>query len=158
MLWNKAKGRTRITTVPRLCFIEFLSLMPLTPYSSWPCHPAIATRPLSRHLPLARTTIRHFPHTQYASALRDFTQGSRHRSRLKSRTVASSIPDEVALFLSIHNPSSGTRALDSTQPLRDVSARKLLAGRRERYAHSLTVICEPTVPNSGLQSLLFAQT
>jgi hypothetical protein len=60
-----------------------------------------------------------------------------------SRKVADSSPDEMDIF-SIPNPSSGTMALGSTQPLTEMSTRNLPGGKR-RSAHKadkLSAICE----------------
>jgi hypothetical protein len=58
-------------------------------------------------------------------------------------------PDEVDFF-SLPNPSSCTMALESTQPLSEMSTRNLPGGeggkgRPVRKADSLTAICEPIV-------------
>jgi hypothetical protein len=42
-----------------------------------------------------------------------------------SRKVAGSIPDEITGFFNWHNPSNRTMALESTQPLREMSSRNL---------------------------------
>jgi hypothetical protein len=44
---------------------------------------------------------------------------------LTSRKVASSTPDEVDFFFNLPNPSSRTMALESTQPLTEMSTRNL---------------------------------
>jgi hypothetical protein len=46
-----------------------------------------------------------------------------------------------------HNPSSRTKALESTQPLTEMSIRNLPGGkgRPARGADNLTAICEPMV-------------
>jgi hypothetical protein len=51
------------------------------------------------------------------------------------------------VFFSWPNPSSHTMALESTQPLTDVSTRNLPGGKGQpaHKADSLTAICEPTV-------------
>jgi hypothetical protein len=58
-----------------------------------------------------------------------------------------SIPDEVTGFFNWPNPSSRNMALESTQPLTEMSTRNLLADkwRPARKADNLTAICEPTV-------------
>jgi hypothetical protein len=57
------------------------------------------------------------------------------------------IYDEVIGFLNWPNPSSRTMALESTQPLTEVSTRNLPGGKRRpaRKADNLTAICEPIV-------------
>jgi hypothetical protein len=59
-------------------------------------------------------------------------QGTRERGWLMhyaaSRKVAGSILDEVTGFLNLLNPSSHNMALDSTQPLTEVSTRNLPRG------------------------------
>jgi hypothetical protein len=64
-----------------------------------------------------------------------------------SRKVAGSIPDEIIGFFNWPNPYSRTMALESSQPLTEMSTRNLLGGKRrpERKADNLTAICEPTV-------------
>jgi hypothetical protein len=56
------------------------------------------------------------------------------------------IPDEVDLF-NLPNPSSRTMALGSTQPLREMSTRKLAGGKKRpaRRADNLAAIYEPNV-------------
>jgi hypothetical protein len=56
-----------------------------------------------------------------------------------------SIPDEVIGFLNRPTPSSRNLALDSTQPLTEMSTRNLPGGKEQpaRNANDLTVICEP---------------
>jgi hypothetical protein len=63
-----------------------------------------------------------------------------------SQTVARSSPDDVDFF-NLPSPSSGTMALGSTQPLTEMSTRKLTGGkgRPARKADNLTAICKPTV-------------
>jgi hypothetical protein len=50
-------------------------------------------------------------------------------------------------FFNLPNPSSRTWALESTQPLTEMSIRNLLEGkgRPARKADDLTAICEPAV-------------
>jgi hypothetical protein len=57
-----------------------------------------------------------------------------------------SIPDEVIGFFKI-NPSSRTMALESTQPLTEMSTRNLPGGKERpaRKADNLTAISEPIV-------------
>jgi hypothetical protein len=64
-----------------------------------------------------------------------------------SRKVTGSIPDEIIGFFNLHNLSSRTVALGSTQPLTEMSTRNLLGGkgRPVRKAHNLTATCEPIV-------------
>jgi hypothetical protein len=61
--------------------------------------------------------------------------------------LVSTFPDEVIAFFNLPNPSSRTMALESTQPLTEMSIRNLPGskGRPGRKANSLTDICEPTV-------------
>jgi hypothetical protein len=66
----------------------------------------------------------------------------------KSRKVAVSIP-EVVGFFSLPNSSSRTMAMESTQPLTEMSTRNLpgrvKGGRPARRADNLTAICEVIV-------------
>jgi hypothetical protein len=50
-------------------------------------------------------------------------------------------------FFNLPNPSSRTMALESTQPLTELSTRNLLGGKKRpaRRAHNLAAICEPNV-------------
>jgi hypothetical protein len=66
---------------------------------------------------------------------------------MKKRGHAGSIPDEVTGFFNWPNPSSRTVALGATQPLTEMSTRKLPGGkgRLARKADNLTAICEPIV-------------
>jgi hypothetical protein len=59
------------------------------------------------------------------------------------RMVAGSIPDEAIAFFNWPNPSSRTMALESTQPLTEMTTMNLPGGkwRQERKA-DLTAICE----------------
>jgi hypothetical protein len=63
------------------------------------------------------------------------------------RKVAGSIPHEVIGFFNWPNPSSRTMAMESTQPLAEMSTRNLPGGkgRPARKADNLAVICEPIV-------------
>jgi hypothetical protein len=56
------------------------------------------------------------------------------------------IPDEVDFF-NLSNPSSCTMALGSTQPLTEMSTRKLPGGKKRpgRRADNLAAIYEPNV-------------
>jgi hypothetical protein len=56
------------------------------------------------------------------------------------------IPDEVDFF-NLPNPSSRTMALGSTQPLTEMSTRKLPGGKKRpaRRADNLAAIYEPNV-------------
>jgi hypothetical protein len=52
------------------------------------------------------------------------------------------------VFFNLPNPSSRTMALESTQPLTEMSTRNLPGGgkrRPDRKAYNLTAIFEPTV-------------
>jgi hypothetical protein len=64
-----------------------------------------------------------------------------------SLKVASSIPDEVTGLFNLPNPSSRTMALRSTQPLTEMSTRKLPGGKGgpARKADNLTAVCEPII-------------
>jgi hypothetical protein len=57
-----------------------------------------------------------------------------------------SIPDEVTGFFSWPNPASRTMALESTQPLTEMSTRNLPGGKGRLVcgADNLTAICELT--------------
>jgi hypothetical protein len=61
--------------------------------------------------------------------------------------VAGSIPNEVIAFVSLHNPSSRTTALRSTQSLTEMSTRNLSVdkGQPMLKADNLTAICEPII-------------
>jgi hypothetical protein len=61
-----------------------------------------------------------------------------------SRKIACSIPDEIIEFFNWPNPSSRTMAVESTQPLTEITTRYLpeCKGRPARKA-DLTSICEP---------------
>jgi hypothetical protein len=63
-----------------------------------------------------------------------------------SRKVTGSSSDEVDFF-NLHNPSSRTMDLGSTQPLTEMSTRKLCEGkgRPVRKADNITAICKPIV-------------
>jgi hypothetical protein len=63
------------------------------------------------------------------------TEGHRFESRMK------------LIFLNLHNPSSRTMALGSTQPLTKTSTRNLPGGKKRpaRRADNLAVIYEPYV-------------
>jgi hypothetical protein len=56
------------------------------------------------------------------------------------------VPDEVDFF-NLPNPSSRTMALGSTQPLTEMSTRKLPRGKKRpaRRADKLAAICVPNV-------------
>jgi hypothetical protein len=56
------------------------------------------------------------------------------------------VPDDVDFF-NLHNPSSRTMALGSTQPLIEMRTRNLPGGKKrpERGADNLAAICEPNV-------------
>jgi hypothetical protein len=63
-----------------------------------------------------------------------------------SRKVAGSIPDEVVGFFNWPNPSSHTMALESTQPLTEMSTRNLPGGKgRPARKADLSAICEAIV-------------
>jgi hypothetical protein len=64
-----------------------------------------------------------------------------------SRKVVSSIYLQVIGFFTWSNNSSRTMALESTQPLSEMSTRNLPGGkgRSARKADNLTAICEPIV-------------
>jgi hypothetical protein len=76
--------------------------------------------------------------------------GARGSVVATSRRVTGSSPDEVD-FYNLPNPSSRTVSLGSTQPLTEMSTKKLpggggvKGGRPARKADSLTAICEPIV-------------
>jgi hypothetical protein len=57
------------------------------------------------------------------------------------------IPNEVDFFFNLHNPSSLTRVLASTQPLTEMSNRNFPGGKKRpaRRADNLAAICEPNV-------------
>jgi hypothetical protein len=64
-----------------------------------------------------------------------------------SRKVAGSIPGEVIGFFNWHISSSRTTAMESTQPVTEMSTRNLPRGK-ERTAlktDNLTAICVPAV-------------
>jgi hypothetical protein len=69
------------------------------------------------------------------------------RNYARSRKVASSIPDELIGFFNLPNPSSRTMSLGSTQPLTEMSTRKLSGskGWPACKADNHTAICEPIV-------------
>jgi hypothetical protein len=60
------------------------------------------------------------------------------------------VPDEVDFF-NLPKPSSRTMALWLTQPLTEMSTRKLPGGKERpaRRADNLAAICEPNVRNVG---------
>jgi hypothetical protein len=62
-----------------------------------------------------------------------------------SRKVAGSIPNEIIGFFNWSNPSSRTMARGSTQPLTEMSTRRLPGGKGlpARKAGSVTTSCEP---------------
>jgi hypothetical protein len=64
------------------------------------------------------------------------------------------VPDEVDFF-NLPNPSSRTMALGSTQPLTEMSTRKLPGGKKRpvRRADSLAAIYEPNVRKCGSLNL-----
>jgi hypothetical protein len=64
-----------------------------------------------------------------------------------SRKVAGSIPYEVIEFFTWPNPSSRTMALESTQPLTEMSTRNFPGDkwRPVPKADNLTALCEPIV-------------
>jgi hypothetical protein len=64
-----------------------------------------------------------------------------------SREMAVSISDEITGFFNLPNPSSTTMTLGSTQPLTEMSTRKLPGGKGPltRKADNLTTICGPIV-------------
>jgi hypothetical protein len=68
-----------------------------------------------------------------------------HGTMLRAGKVAGSIPDEVIRFFNWPNPSSRTTALESTQPITEMSTRNLLVGKERPApkADKLTAICEP---------------
>jgi hypothetical protein len=61
----------------------------------------------------------------------------------------SSIPDEVTRFFNLHNPSSRTVTVGSTQPLTEMITRNLPGvwgkGRPAYKSDKFTAICEPIV-------------
>jgi hypothetical protein len=76
-------------------------------------------------------------------------RGTRQRSWFRhyatSRKVTGSIPDQVIGFFNLLKLSGGTMALGSTQPLTEMSTRKLPGGkgRPAHKADNFTAICEP---------------
>jgi hypothetical protein len=72
--------------------------------------------------------------------------GSWLRHCATSRKVAGSILDVIGFF-SWPNPSSRTMAMESTQPLTEMSTRNFPGGKGSpaRKADNLTAICEPIV-------------
>jgi hypothetical protein len=64
-----------------------------------------------------------------------------------SRKVACFIPDEVIGIFNLPNPSSRNMAMESTQPLTEMSTRNLPGGkgRPARKADNLTANCEPII-------------
>jgi hypothetical protein len=75
---------------------------------------------------------------------------TRYRSWLRhcatSRKVAGSIPDKVTRFFNRPNPSSRTMNLGSTEPLTEMSTRKLPMGKgRPGRKADVTAICEQIV-------------
>jgi hypothetical protein len=67
--------------------------------------------------------------------------------RTRSRKVVGPIPDKVTEFFFWLNASSRTMVLGLTQPLTEMSTRKLpgIKGRPARKADNLAAICEPIV-------------
>jgi hypothetical protein len=64
-----------------------------------------------------------------------------------SQETVGSISDEIMGFFNLPNPSNRTMALESNQPLLEMSTRDLPGGLGwpARKADNLTAICEPTV-------------
>jgi hypothetical protein len=59
---------------------------------------------------------------------------------------AVSIPDEVIGFFSRPNPSNRTMALESTQPLAEISTKNLPGGKEwQTRKADLTAICESII-------------
>jgi hypothetical protein len=73
------------------------------------------------------------------------THGSAVRHCATSRKVAGSIPDEAIEIFNLPNRSTCTMALESTQPLTEMSTRNLPGGkgRLARKADNFSAICEP---------------
>jgi hypothetical protein len=67
------------------------------------------------------------------------------RHYVRSRKVADSIPDEVIGFFNLRNSSSSTMALESTQPLTEMSTWNLPGGkgRPALMTDIVTAICDP---------------
>jgi hypothetical protein len=65
---------------------------------------------------------------------------------LQARRSPVQVPDEVNFF-NLRNPSSRTMALESTQPLTEMSTRNLAGGKKRpaRRADNLAAICVPNV-------------
>jgi hypothetical protein len=68
----------------------------------------------------------------------------RIRSIEKSNDLMGLSPDEVDFFFNLPNPSSCTMALRLTQPLTEMSTRKICGGkgRPVHKTDNLTAICE----------------
>jgi hypothetical protein len=65
-----------------------------------------------------------------------------------SRNVAGSIPGEIIEFFNWPNPSSRTANLGSTQPLAEMSTRKLPEGKGRptgKANNNRTAICKPII-------------
>jgi hypothetical protein len=75
-----------------------------------------------------------------------YLKSSWSRHYATSRKVAGSNPDEVDFF-NLFNSSRSTMAMESTQPVTEMSTRNIHGGkvRSERKADNLTAICEPIV-------------
>jgi hypothetical protein len=64
------------------------------------------------------------------------------------------VPDEVDFF-NLPNPSTRIMALESTQPLTEMSTRNIPGGkkRQARRADNLAAICKPSVRKCGGHNL-----
>jgi hypothetical protein len=81
------------------------------------------------------------------SILRHENAGQKYnKAHYDYKTTCGSSPDEVDTF-NLHNPSSRTMTLGSTQPLTEMSTRNLPEGkgRPAPKADNLSAICESTV-------------
>jgi hypothetical protein len=74
---------------------------------------------------------------------------------LQARRSRVRFPMRSLDFLNLRNPSSRTRALGLTQPLREMNTKNLSVGkaRPARKADNFTVICELIVGSSTLRTL-----
>jgi hypothetical protein len=65
------------------------------------------------------------------------------------------VPDEIIIFFNLPNPSSRIMALESNQPLTEMSTRNLPGGKKRptRRADIFAAIYEPNVRKSGSLNL-----